>query len=184
MHTIPDAERLFGDLIRLGVVAEVDLAAARCVVRVTDDLVTGPLPWLAARAGAVSSWSPPSVGEQVVLLCPEGDIAAGVVLPGVFSATNPAAASDAHPLIKLPDGSTLRFNGDAHVLELRLADAGALRITAPGGAAITGDVRITGRLTVEGDIATQGDVHAGGVTLATHVHLGVKAGADRSQGPA
>lgn len=195
MDHSPDHERRLGDLIRLGTIAAVDLAAGRCTVTVTDDLVTGPLPWLAGRAGAVSAWSPPTVGEQVILLCPEGDIAGGVVLLGLFSDANPAPAADAHPLIKLPDGSTVRFDGDSHALALTLVQGGRLTLSAPGGAAITGDVAIEGELSihgdvtvrgglsVSGDVTAQGDVRAGTVSLKGHVHLGVQTGGGVSGAP-
>lgn len=195
MDHSPDHERRVGDLIRFGTIAAVDLAAARCTVTVADELVTGPLPWLAGRAGAMSSWSPPTVGEQVVLLCPEGDIAAGVVLLGLYSTDNPAPAADAHLLIKLPDGSTVRFDGDGHALALTLVQGGKLALSAPGGAAITGDVAIKGRLSIRGDVSVQGklsvsgdiaadgDVKAGAVSLKSHVHLGVQTGGGLSGAP-
>ena len=195
MEHAPDHERRLGDLIRFGTVAAVDLAAQRCTVTLTDELLSGPLPWLAGRAGAVSAWSPPTVGEQVVLLCPEGDIAAGVVLLGLYSDANPAPAGDTHPLLKLPDGSTLRYDADAHELAVSLAQGAKLTLAAPGGATITGDLSLVGKLAVQGDvtvqgglsvsgdIAARGDVKAGTVSLKGHVHLGVQGGSGLSGAP-
>ena len=42
------------------------------------------------RAGADREWDPPTIGEQVVLLSPSGNLAQGVVLTGLFSDLIPA----------------------------------------------------------------------------------------------
>jgi phage baseplate assembly protein V len=51
-----------------------------------------PIRWIERRAGRTRTWSPPSQGEQVVLLCPGGEIGAAVALRGLFSSACPAPA--------------------------------------------------------------------------------------------
>jgi len=76
--------RLVTNLIRFGTIAEVDCHAQR--VRVcTGDNLTDWRPWLTSRAGSTQTWCSPSVGEQVILLSPEGDLMQSVVLPSVYS---------------------------------------------------------------------------------------------------
>ena len=67
-----DNARLIGDIVREGTVESVDLAKRMCRYR-TGDLVTDEVPWLSSRSGATKRWSPPSVGEQGLLICPEAD---------------------------------------------------------------------------------------------------------------
>ncbi|WP_082814689.1 phage baseplate assembly protein V [Collimonas fungivorans] len=43
------------------------------------------LRWVTHRAGDARTWWSPSVGEQVVLLLPGGDLTAGVILQAVYS---------------------------------------------------------------------------------------------------
>lgn len=177
-HPSPDIQRLVGDIVRLGTIASVDHGSARCTVAV-GDLTTGGIPWLTHRAGATACWSPPTIGEQVMLICPEGDTAAGVALRGIYSNANPAPAAAAElELIRFSDGSTASYDAAAHHLEMALADGATARLTVPGGLTIVGPVSIDGGLTVSADVT------AGGTSLRGHVHGQVKAGTDRSGAPA
>ncbi|MBO9710680.1 MAG: phage baseplate assembly protein V [Caulobacter sp.] len=162
-------------MIRLGVVAQLDLAAARCSVSITQDLVTGPIPWL-AFAGGLSVWAPPSIGEQVLVLCPEGDIASAIAVRGIFSDSNPPPASTAIFHAKMADGSIIAYDPAAHALTATLVAGGSAAIVAPGGVAITGDVTITGNVAVTGKVTATDDVKAGAISLKTHKHGGVQAG--------
>ena len=89
MANTSDPEHLAGDVLRLGVVASVDLVWATCTVE-SGGVVTGPLPWVAWRAGGLRVWAPPSVGEQCLVLSPEGDLGNGIVLPGLYCDAFPA----------------------------------------------------------------------------------------------
>ena len=59
--------RLITNLIRTGVVTEVDRTNWLCRVK-TGDLETNWINWLTLRAGNARTWWKPSEGEQVVLL--------------------------------------------------------------------------------------------------------------------
>ncbi|TPG14372.1 phage baseplate assembly protein V [Sphingomonas oligophenolica] len=166
----PDTQRQIGDLVRLATVASVDHGAATCRVRV-GDILTGDLPWLTLRAGATRHWSPPSVGEQVVLLCPESDTAAGIVLPGIYSDANAAPSADEHAtVVTYADGAVLTYDASAHALTATLPAGGTATIEASGGITLRADVTIEGRLTVRDDVT------GSGVSLKNHVHDHVQAG--------
>src|SRR5205085_2193946 len=79
MHGVTTTEliRRLEQLLRYGTVAEVDLGAARCRVK-SGELLSNWVPWFAQRAGQTRHWSPPTVGEQCLLLSPGGDTAAAV----------------------------------------------------------------------------------------------------------
>lgn len=59
--------RLITNLIRTGIVTEVDRENWLCRVK-TGDLETNWISWLTLRAGNARTWWRPSEGEQVVLL--------------------------------------------------------------------------------------------------------------------
>lgn len=189
MSAQPDIQRLVGDLVRPGLIASVDHAAKRCTVEI-GDLETGPLPWLAFRAGRLRIWSPPSVGEQCVLLCAEGDTNAGIVLPGLYC--DAFDAPDSSPdIIKLEfeDGTAISYDMAAHALAISLASGGTATINAPGGVTITGDVSIVGKVSIEGDTDLTGkltaseDVIAAGKSLKSHMHSAVQPGSGQSGAP-
>lgn len=182
MQEADELRRLAGDLIRMGAVHQVDLVTARCRVAITDDLVSGPLPWL-AFAGAFSVWAPPSLGEQVLVVCPEGDLAAGIVIRGAYSETFPANADTDVVHARMKDGSVIMYDPAAHALTATLVAGGTAAIVAPGGVTITGDVAITGNVVVTGQITASDDVKAGSISLKTHKHGGVQGGGAVSGGP-
>ncbi len=169
-----DTSGLIGDLCRLGTIETVDLASARATVKL-GDVLSPPCPWL-EMAGAYRSWCPPGVGEQVLVLCPEGDIAHAVILRGLFSTNFPAPANDGKAVIQMPDGTTIVYDPQSHDLAITLA-GGSCTISAPQGLSITGPVNITGTLNASEDVL------AGGISLKSHKHSGVQAGAAQTGGP-
>lgn len=167
-------------LIRLGQISEITLSPPRCKVRFADpeDGDGGETPsirWLALRAGKTRIWSPPSVGEECVLLCPDGQIGNGVALLGLNNNTNPAPGSTLAELIEFDDGAVISYDPESHALSAILPSGATALIEAPGGLTIRGPVSIEGTLTATGDI-TGADVLAGGISLKSHKHSGVQGG--------
>jgi phage baseplate assembly protein V len=177
MRSPEDHETDADDLIRIGTVASVDLAAARCTVTIDEGAVTGPLRWIEGSMGATRSWSPPSIGEQVLVLAPAGETAAAVVLRGLVSQDFPAPDDRAVELIKFSDGAVVSYDAEAHALEITLPAGATLAISASGGVTIDGDVEVTGKLTASDDVI------GGGKSLKTHTHGGVQAGGAQTGQP-
>lgn len=114
---IAEIHRRLANLIRTGLVEEIDHASALCRVR-TGDLVTDWLPWFARRAGETATWSPLTVGEQVMILSPSGELSAGYVLTGLYSDSVPAPSEDpAEHITEYPDGCVVHYNHETHTLE-------------------------------------------------------------------
>ncbi|WP_454796908.1 phage baseplate assembly protein V [Novosphingobium lindaniclasticum] len=178
-----DIEHLTGEVIQLGTVASVDHGAATCAIEI-GDLITGALPWLAWRAGRVKIWAPPSSGEQCAVLSPEGDLANGLVLPGLWSDSNPAPSSDPDLfLIEFDDGAQFSYHFATHTLTVTLPAGGTADVTAPGGLTINADVTINGNVTIEGKAEASEDVVGSGISLKGHKHKDVQAGSAQSGGP-
>ena len=170
MRTSEDTPTDADNLIRLGTIASVDLAAKRCVVALEDGVESPPLRWLERRMGETRTHSPPSVGEEVVLLCPAGEIGGGVVVGGLSNTRFPSPASTAIDLIRFADGAVLSYDPAAHAASLTLPGGGTLNITA--------DVNVTGTLTATVDVV------GGGKSLKGHKHGGVQAGSAQTGAPA
>lgn len=172
-----DINGLIGDLIRFGVVHSVDLANAVAVIE-AGDIITPPLPWT-EQAGSFRTWRPPSVGEQVILLCPEGDIEGGVILRGLFSNSSPAPANDEYQHLYGADGLVITLTGDG----LTITAPGGVTVDAAAGVAITANVTISGNVDVTGTVTASTDVVGGGISLKDHKHGGVQAGTAITGGP-
>ncbi len=179
-----DIQRLIGDLAREGTVVSVDQSAGTCRVCFADDLTTGDIPWLSGRAGKTRTWSPPSVGEQVAVLCPEADTARGILIGSLSSDANPHPAGDGSTLTEFGDGARIGYDPDAHALTAILPAGATVRIEAAGGMILKGPIEIDGPLKVTETIVAEGEVTGKGVALSTHKHGLVKAGTDQSGPPA
>ncbi len=183
MRSPQDAPTDPDQLIRFGTIASVDLGAARCVVTLDDAAATGPIRWFEARAGATRTWSPPSIGEQVMVLCAGGEIGAAVALRGIASDANPPAGNSLVENITFSDGAVLSYDPAAHALAFALPAGGTMAITAPGGVTITGDLTINGDATATGTVTGQADVVAAGISGKGHHHGGITRGTALADGP-
>lgn len=163
-------------LIRLGRISEVTLDPPRCKVRFSDpddaneEGESPPIRWLANRAGKTKSWSPPSVGEEVLLLCPDGQIGNAVAMGGLSNNDNPAPGNSLAELVEYEDGAVVGYDPVTHALTAILPAGATALIEAPGGLTIRGDV------TIEGSLTASDDVTAGGISLKSHHHTDVQPG--------
>lgn len=167
---VAESARRMAQMIQIGTIDSVDYTAARARVKI-GALITAPLPMLTTRAGADRVWDAYTVGEQVAVFAPVGDLAQGLIMGAIYSAAN-AANGDRATLHRrsYADGTVVEYDQDAGALAVQLA-GGAVTLTAPGG------VNITGTVTVAGDVV------ADGISLKTHVHGGVVAGPADTGGP-
>lgn len=177
-----DIIRRLENLIRIGTVASVDHANARCTVDCVG-IMTAPLPWITARAGTDRTWDAPTVGEQVLVFAPGGEMMQAVVLMGLYHDGRPAPATQ--PNIKtrhFEDGCTITYDTNAHALSAILPSGGTAVITANGGITLNGDTTVNGNVKIsgnqsvsgsmsaKGNISTPSDVSAAGISLKAHRH--------------
>ena len=189
MKDLASISRMIENLIRFGIIAEVQMTPPRVRVK-TGQLLTTWLPWLAVRAGEDKDWNPPSEGEQVVLFSPSGQLANGVALTGVFSTDN-GANGDRAGLHRRTyrDGAMIEYDSVAHHLRAVLPETGSSELISKGGLRIVGpithegDYTQTGNQTVTGKVTVSEDVVAAGISLVEHPHGGVKAGPEQSGPP-
>lgn len=114
---IADLDRRLANLMRPGLIFEVDHDAALCRVQI-GKMLSDWLPWFERRAGETVTWCPPTVGEQVLLLAPSGELAAGFVLRGLYTDENTAPSSDAADHVTAyPDGAVIEYNHQTSTLK-------------------------------------------------------------------
>lgn len=187
----PEFEDIPADLaglVRLGTIVSVDLAGARCVVRYGDPdddepAETPPIRWLAPRAGLTRVWSPPSQGEQVLLLAPDGQVGNAIALMGIVQDAFPPPSAAKADTILFPDGARITYDPEAGALQAVLPAGATAEIEAPGGITLRGDVTIEGNVTVSQKLTADQDVVANGISLHDHVHAGVQAGGAKTAKP-
>lgn len=178
-HHGAETDRTIGDLARVGVVESVDLDAGKAVVRFGDQL-TPPIDWLMA-SGDLKIWAPPAIGEQVLVVTPEGDAEQAVIAGGLPSSVFAPLFLGEAVAIQFKDGARISYDADDGQLSIK--SMGSVAVDAPNGVTITGDVTIDGDLGCNGTITGEIDVVGGGKSLKNHKHLGVTAGAAVSGKP-
>ena len=124
-----ETERIMANLIRVGVIVELNDATARVKVR-TGGIVTDWLPWLTHRAGEDRSWWAPEPGEQVVVLSPYGDQSQAFVIPAIYQNAYPATA-DKRTIRRTiyQDGTVVEYDRESHVMNTTLNPAGTYNVT-------------------------------------------------------
>lgn len=128
LNNIQELARAIRNLIRSGVVTEVDTVQGLCRVQ-SGGIQTAWLNWLTNRAGRSRTWWAPSVGEQVLLLAIGGELDTAFVLPGIFSDDNPAPSTSADAWhVTFPDGAVIEYepgSGALSVSGIKTADVTA-----------------------------------------------------------
>lgn len=167
---VSELERRIANIIRVGVVAELDESGARVKVRI-GEILTAPLPWLTSRAGPDRTYWAPEPGEQVLLLSPSGDLAQAVVLPSIYQEASPAPADlkTVHRTV-YADGTKTEYDRKNHVLTVDCVGSVVVKgattllcdfggdITLKSGTQVTIDApdsTVTGTLTVQGLLSYQ-----------------------------
>ncbi|HCR4007043.1 TPA: phage baseplate assembly protein V, partial [Morganella morganii] len=97
--TLNELERLISNLLRVGVVEEVDTEKMVCRVR-TGGILTDWIRWGTDRAGAGRSWWAPVAGEQVIIGAVNGELTTAFVLCSLYSDKNSAPSHSAQAMHK------------------------------------------------------------------------------------
>ena len=174
-----ETDRTIGDLARVGVIESVDLDAGRAVVRLGDEL-TPPIDWLMA-VGETTIWIPPTVGEQVLVVSPEGDAEQGVILGGLPSSAMAPLFLGLKNAIRFSDGAQITYDPQAG--ELTVETPGSVKVAAPSITIDAQTTTINGDVDVQGKLTASDDVIAAGKSLKGHKHLGVTTGSGISGAP-
>lgn len=158
---------------RIATVVSVQAGGHRARVRIEPDGVeTGFIPIGAAMVGnGMGIVSPPSPGDQVLVVAQEGDASQYVVVSRIFSArqgppVSPATEKPIQPgeVAIFTPGAWLHISG------------GVIHAEAT-------TLKFKGKVEVDGDVEVTGDVKAGGVSLKEHVHPGVRRANEKTDRP-
>ncbi|AVP02525.1 MULTISPECIES: phage baseplate assembly protein V [Enterobacter cloacae complex] len=202
LNSLQDIARAIRNLIRTGIVTDIDHVEGLCRVQ-TGGMETTWLNWLTSRAGRSRVWWAPSVGEQVLILSIGGELDTAFVLPGIFSDDSlaPSASPDALH-VSFPDGAVIECepgNGSLTVSGIKTADITAsdsltaavpvvvlkaqTRITLDTPEVVCTNKLITSSLEVEKGGTMKGDItHNGGKFISNcvqaddHAHGNVQSG--------
>lgn len=175
-----EINRRIDNLIRFGLIAEVDHANAKARVK-CGQILTSFLPFITLRAGTTKTWSPPTVGEQCVILASSGELTTACILVGLYTQNSPSHSPDVH-VIEFEDSAKIEYNQSTGALVVtgiktaNITAANQINIDCP-------TVNIKGNVNIDGEVTSTGDMIAGGISQMTHKHKDVSKGKDKTGEP-
>lgn len=164
---LAELERRIAGIHREGTVAEVDPAAGTVRLKLGEGqdgepFLSANIPY-AQIAGDVKFHNPPSVGQQMIAVSPDGDLRQATAQPLGFSDD------------QVSPGSA----GDSHVLTIGSVE---VTMTGDGLSIVVGGVTVN--ISASGLAVTGGQVsHNGTDTGDTHTHSGISPGPSRTGTP-
>ncbi|WP_252180225.1 phage baseplate assembly protein V [Endozoicomonas sp. 4G] len=180
---ILDLQRRLMSMIQRVTVDAVDTNLAKIRVRFMNN-TTHWIPWSVGRAGGVRKWSAPQVGEDLLMLCPQGDTEQAVCLPSFYNVDFPAPSTDPHEhLTTYEDGAVINYNDETHQLDATLPEGATTNLVSTGGINLTGNLTIdgnthsTGAITCDADVSdATGTIQANRDIFNSHNHPGDSGG--------
>lgn len=198
-----DNNRRIENIIRFGVIAELDLENCKARVK-SGQILTDFLPFLTLRTGTTRTWSPPTVNEQCVILAMSGDLTTAVILTGLYTQNSPSDSEDEH-VITFADGATIKYNQSSSALTVtgintaQVTASTSVTAETPkvictqdlevggnvlikgnakinGGVSANGNMKSKGSITAQQNIESKADVVASGISLTNHTHAGDSGG--------
>lgn len=179
---LTELARQLENLIRYGTVSAV--RSGECRVK-TGAIETDWRPYMVPRSGRTRRRARPTIGEQVVIFSPAGDLSTSVIMLSLHQDDHPEpqAENDDQDLdiIEYPDGAIISYSPATGELIASGIKTAAIRTNI----SITLDtptVHCTGDLAVAKRI-TSATAKIGEVEVTTHKHGGVSTGQSQTGGP-
>lgn len=164
---ILEVQRLLANIMRIGLVAEVNYETARARV-VIGAILTQWIPWLAGRAGPDRHWAAPEIGDQVILLSP-GDLSQAIIIGSIYSnAALPNGDRATHSRYDFADGAYIEYDRTAHRYTIHVPEGAEVRI---------------GDTDAADPVARKSDLQAIVNYLNSHTHGGVQSGGNSTSVP-
>lgn len=200
------------NLIRIGTIHDVMYSHPPRVRVATGNLITNWIPWTTWRAGKTKNWAPLTIGEQVILLSPGGDLTASFAIGSIYSDNNVTPSNDENKTVVIfPDEATIEYDHSSGTLSIsgvkKLAvtakdevdfNAKTIKLTAASTVDISapavsvdgvlsqsgGSASFTGDMNITGNVTqVGGSLSSNGVVLDEHIHPGVQPGGAKTGEP-
>jgi phage baseplate assembly protein V len=180
-------EQRVSNLIRNGVVSEVQMDPPRVKVEYTKDadgnsVTTGWLCYFEERQGYVQHWNPPKVGEQCLILSAAGDLCLGKVLLGLNTTDNAAISTEENiHKMQFADGATFSYDRSTSTWDIDLGE-GLTNFTGKtytfnANLVINGDITQTGAFTTSGALSAESVAATNAITGSSLTVTGAVTGA-------
>lgn len=128
--SLSELARRFENLIRVGTITHINHSAMPRVRVQLGNLNTGWLQLATLRAGSTKTWNPPTVGEDVLVIAPSGDLESAIAILSINSDQNPAPSTDQNiTRTVFKDGAQHDYNHEEHQYDITLPSTGQFTLT-------------------------------------------------------
>jgi len=139
-----DVFRRLRDIIRRGVVQEVQMQPPRVRISFGGDHKSGWLQWFTLATSERVDWSAPKVGDPVTVISEGGDLRNGVVFPGLLIDGRAIPSDKPHEHITAYcDGANDTYDTSTHVKTWQGVPGGVVRILGESKIEILGRAEVT-----------------------------------------
>lgn len=130
---VSDLLRRIENLLKVGVIHEVDLDAKKLRVKM-GDIITGWLNMPGEVTANYIRWRPLKTGTQVLVASESADPANAIIVQILYTADNqPVSTEETLDIIQFNDGTAISYNTATSALTAALASNGHITATAPQG---------------------------------------------------
>lgn len=134
MNIIAELQRQLTNIIRIGIVTEIDHDNARARIK-TSENETDWLQWPEQNAAEIISSNPPKMGESWIILSPSGELEQAIMALRLTSDDYPPLPNDgSEKKTQYPDGTEIGYNHHTHELTVNVPEKGQINITVNGPA--------------------------------------------------
>jgi phage baseplate assembly protein V len=118
-----DLTRLIKNLISIGTVSEIDAKRALAKVNILGR-PTNFFPVLSISNSYKRKFTPIKVGEQVLVLCPNGNADFGIIIPSIFNkgSSEPDGSNEDIEITEYEDGTRISYDTKAKELKIDACD--------------------------------------------------------------
>lgn len=172
LNELSDLIRRFHNVIKIGSIFEVDLAAKKVRIELEDELITGFIDMPGEVAKNFTRWRPLDIGTKVMLACESGDLRNAAIIQIFYSDSRPSPSDiESLDIIQFIDGAELAYDTDSHEMTIKLPPGGVINATCDGGLNIVGDLKVTGDINASGDVSdSAASMAVDRVKYNVHVH--------------
>lgn len=161
-------DRLIAKLISYGRVDSVDAAAGVATIDFDGEVVPG-LSWAKRQMGKTRQWYAPSVGEQVCVLSPSGDLSQGTIAFSIEQDEFPNAGdSSDYERTVYDDGTVIEYNTASNTLTIDASASSGTVVIKCNTATVEAETSVT--------IDTPNTTCTGNLTVAKSLNVGAEGG--------
>ncbi len=143
MQDIGELQRQISQMLRIGTVVQIVGGTDTAIVEI-GGVQSDPMQWAVQRAGDDAEWWAPSLGEQVLVFAPYGDMAQAIIVLSLYQ--DAYTAPSTNPNVRrrtYSDGAVEQYDKSAHAYLLQIPSGGSFTVQVGDSSMTLTDGKLT-----------------------------------------